>query len=127
MDFDRIDPDDRDVDAVGSDDEDEQQPLISPSSAGEEHISLVTRHTTTSQKYGERGKGTTAEISFITGVDSCNVIRERSGPRTEREIRIGNASDRLKELYPKFGERGFLTLGTVTRKNGAAKVHVSGP
>ena len=47
MDFDRIEPDDPDVDI-----DDEQQPLVSESS--EEHIPFVTRKTTTSQEYSDK-------------------------------------------------------------------------
>ena len=64
MDFDRIEPDDPDVDI-----DDEQQPLISESS--EEYIPFVRRKTTTSQEDSERGQ--TAETSFITGEPSSNV------------------------------------------------------
>ena len=109
MDFDRIEPDDPDVDI-----DDEQQPLISESS--EEYIPFVRRKTTTSQEDSERGQ--TAETSFITGEPSSNVIREP---------RILLANEKLQELFPDYGKKGFLDLEVAKKKDGTSKVQIIGP
>ena len=107
--FDRIEPDDPDVDI-----DDEQQPLISESR--EEYIPFVRRKTTTSQEYSERGR--TAETSFITGEPSSNVIREP---------RILLANEKLQELFPDYGKKGFLDLELAKKKDGTSKVQIIGP
>ena len=109
MDFDRIEPDDPDVDI-----DDEQQALISESS--EEYIPFVRRKTTTSQEYSERGQ--TAETSFITGEPSSNVIRKP---------RILLANEKLQELFPDYGKKGFLDLEVAKKKDGTSKVQIIGP
>ena len=109
MDFDRIEPDDPDVDI-----DDEQQALISESS--EQHIPFVRRKTTTSQEYSERGQ--TAETSFITGEASSNVIPEP---------RILLANEKLQKLFPDYGKKGFLDLEVAKKKDGTSKVQIIGP
>ena len=94
--------------------DDEQQPLISESS--EEYIPFVRRKSTTSQEYSERGQ--TAETSFITGEPSSNVIREP---------RILLANEKLQELFPDYGKKGFLDLEVAKKKDGTSKVQIIGP
>ena len=102
MDFDRIEPDDPDVDI-----DDEQQPLISESI--EKHIPFVRRKTTTSQEHSDK---------FITGETSSNVIREP---------RILLANEKLQKLFPDYGKKSFLDLEVAKKKDGTSKVQIIGP
>ena len=80
------------------------------------HRSGHTRTTTTSHSFREKGSET-AKTSFI----------DEGGKNVICDPRIFLANEKLKELYPKYRQKGYLNLETVTRKDGTTKVLVRGP